>query len=249
MGFEEGLKLFKEGNYLAASYIFEAITISDHYNHKAWNALGVTYTKIGRIKEAGTCFNNAVKLKPDSEIYRKNKKINEKKFLEKKEETKPLTLIPQSEKILNKQGLIFPGLILLALIFIIAFILFISPSASPMASLGNNNIQNIQDSNKVNPYETMEIPDSQRYNNSITRGISEMKKNLPGDAVNSFEEGISLNSQDPRAWTGKGYALIEQGKYNLAIQAFDTGIKLDPAYRDALMGKEIAEAAAVSSTL
>ena len=245
MSFEEGLNLFKAGDYETALMIFEEITESDFQNHKAWNALGVTYSKLGRTEDAVSCFDNALKIKPDAQVYQKNKKINEKKLpVILKEEPKSLTHISNSKKKLNKKMLVFSGIIVLIFILGIAVFSYLSSGPSLTGSKEKNPVQN---TNLIIPSETVGISDAQRYNNSITKGINEMKGNLPEDAVNSFEDGIRLNSQDPLAHTGKGFALIDQGKYNDAIRTFNTAIKLDPGNIDAEKGKEIAIAAMGSS--
>ena len=246
MSFEEGLNLFKAGDYETALTIFEEITGSDLQNHKAWNALGVTYSKLGRTEDAGLCFDNALKIKPGAQVYLRNKEVNEKKLpVIPKEEPKSLPHFSDPKKKLNKKMLVFSGIIVLIFILGIAVFSYLSSGPSLIGSKEQNPVQN---TNLIKPSETVGISDAQRYNNSITKGINEMKGNLPGDAVNSFEEGIRLNSQDPRAYTGKGYALIDQGKYPDAVRTFNTAIKLDPGNQDAQKGKEIAIVAGGSST-
>jgi len=77
--FDEGMKLFKSGDYSGASERFLAAVGEDDQNHKAWNALGICLSKTVQYEDAAVCFDNAVALDPDNETYRKNKDRNDKK--------------------------------------------------------------------------------------------------------------------------------------------------------------------------
>lgn len=74
---KEGVRLFKSKEYKESAEIFSKIVQLDENNHKAWNALGVTNSKIGDEKLAYICFKKAITLEPNNPIYRKNiKRIN-----------------------------------------------------------------------------------------------------------------------------------------------------------------------------
>lgn len=79
MSYDEGMKLFKSGNYRAAAEQFATVTEADENNHKAWNALGICLSKIGEYEQAAVCFDNAVTLAPENATYLKNQAGNEKK--------------------------------------------------------------------------------------------------------------------------------------------------------------------------
>lgn len=81
MTFEEGIVLFKSGDYRAAVEQFLAVTELDKNHHKAWNALGICLSKTGQHEDAAECFENALTLSPNNEIYLKNKTRNESKIL------------------------------------------------------------------------------------------------------------------------------------------------------------------------
>ena len=48
------------------------------------------------------------------------------------------------------------------------------------------------------------------------------------DALNSFEQAISLNQNDPDLWNLKGIALRSLGRYNEAINCFNKSLEIDP---------------------
>ena len=70
--YKQGIQLFKNGEYEQASEIFLTLLESDRRHHKAWNALGVCLTRLEDFTQARTCFEIAVKLSPNNQIYKKN---------------------------------------------------------------------------------------------------------------------------------------------------------------------------------
>jgi|TARA_B100001750_G_scaffold67147_1_gene53303 Flp pilus assembly protein TadD len=48
------------------------------------------------------------------------------------------------------------------------------------------------------------------------------------DALNSFQEAISLKQNDPDLWNMKGIALRSLGRYNEAIECFNKSLEIDP---------------------
>ena len=77
--FKEGLVLFKEGFIEEAIEKFQEYLELDDQNPKVWNALGVALMKSSDYQNAQTCFNNAILLDSDNEIYvRNNNKCLEK---------------------------------------------------------------------------------------------------------------------------------------------------------------------------
>ena len=85
MTFQDGVTLFKSGDYSAAAEHFHQVTQENEKNHKAWNALGICLSKMGRYSDANTCFTYAIRLGPDNDTYKKNKRNNE-VYLKKEEE-------------------------------------------------------------------------------------------------------------------------------------------------------------------
>jgi hypothetical protein len=79
MTFDDGMRLFKSGDYSGAAHEFVGVTEKDENNHKAWNALGICLSKTGEYETAATCFENALAIAPDNATYKKNQVGNEKK--------------------------------------------------------------------------------------------------------------------------------------------------------------------------
>ena len=79
MGFDAGMKKFKEGDFVQAAHEFVSVTEADEHNHKGWNALGICLSKTGEYESAATCFENALAIEPDNATYKKNQERNDKK--------------------------------------------------------------------------------------------------------------------------------------------------------------------------
>ena len=69
--FEEGMKFFKDKKFSEAIIKFHSAIDEDDQNPKIWNALGVSYSKIGQYDDAETCFENALLLDPNNLSYLK----------------------------------------------------------------------------------------------------------------------------------------------------------------------------------
>jgi len=72
MTFQDGIILFKSGDYDAAADHFLQVTKEEKENHKAWNALGTCLSILGEYDDANNCFKNAVHLQPNNETYKNN---------------------------------------------------------------------------------------------------------------------------------------------------------------------------------
>jgi tetratricopeptide (TPR) repeat protein len=79
--YAEGLKAYRFANYETAYELFLGIVESNDQNVKAWNALGVVCTKLGRIEDALICFENAYTIEPENSTYKKNLQNLQKKQL------------------------------------------------------------------------------------------------------------------------------------------------------------------------
>jgi hypothetical protein len=71
--FHEGLKAFRDRRYQEAIQKLREAVSANEQNHKAWNALGVTYVKLGQEKEALICYENALKYDPGNLSYEQNR--------------------------------------------------------------------------------------------------------------------------------------------------------------------------------
>jgi len=67
------MQFFKDGDYQKASDAFSKAIDVDEQDHKAWNALGVTLSKIGNKTSAENCFETATLLNPGNITYEKNR--------------------------------------------------------------------------------------------------------------------------------------------------------------------------------
>ena len=52
------------------------------------------------------------------------------------------------------------------------------------------------------------------------------------NALNSFEQAILLNQNDPDLWNLKGITLRSLGRYNEAIECFNKSLEIDPRDKD-----------------
>lgn len=80
MSYSTGMEAFKAGNYQIAADAFMEVVNEDENNHKAWNALGVVYTKTGQYEHADTCYENALTLAPGTAAYERNREKNKEKW-------------------------------------------------------------------------------------------------------------------------------------------------------------------------
>lgn len=77
--FASGMKAFKDKQYQDAVIYFTRAIEERSDIHKSFNALGVTYTKIGNKAEAELCFTKALVIDPHNPRYEKNlRKVNQK---------------------------------------------------------------------------------------------------------------------------------------------------------------------------
>ncbi|MFH0968687.1 MAG: PKD domain-containing protein [Methanobacteriota archaeon] len=82
--FDEGIQAFNKKEYYTAIKLFLQATKEDDQNHKAWNALGVTFVKTHSYQDADECFKIAVTLSPGNAIYIRNQRSNRAKIPNKK---------------------------------------------------------------------------------------------------------------------------------------------------------------------
>ncbi|PKL60771.1 MAG: hypothetical protein CVV33_00970 [Methanomicrobiales archaeon HGW-Methanomicrobiales-4] len=114
--FRLGMAAFREKRYEESIDFFTQAIHEHSVIHKSFNALGVTYSKLGNIREAETCFKKALIFDPDNQTYEKNlEKISHTIFItEKPEKTVRKTRKPH----LKGNTLIMLGVTLVAVVLI-----------------------------------------------------------------------------------------------------------------------------------
>lgn len=80
--YHRGLRAFRNNEFNEAVKHLSAAVEYDENNDKAWNALGIACSKVGRFADADLCFENALTLSPDNQVYLKNRRTNEKNLKE-----------------------------------------------------------------------------------------------------------------------------------------------------------------------
>ena len=62
----------------------------------------------------------------------------------------------------------------------------------------------------------------------IMLGKKQLGDGQYNDALNSFEQAILLNQNDPDLWNFKGVTLRSLGRYDEAVECFNRSLKIDP---------------------
>ncbi len=62
----------------------------------------------------------------------------------------------------------------------------------------------------------------------IALGKSQLEKGHFDKALSSFEKAILIDKKNPDLWNLKGIALRSLGRYNEAIDCFNSSLQLDP---------------------
>lgn len=233
MSFEEGFRLAKEGEHGKAVSELRKVVTEDPENHKAWNALGVSLTNLGRFEEAEGAFQEAIRIHPDEQVYLKNREKNQKRqqgtlnrHIQEAQEPKRTSGVNRT--VAGVLGLLFICMIIGGLVGV--YLLNAGDGFSFLSNQGSGG----------KPAPLASVPENQEYTKITTRGFESLSSAEPLKALQFFDQAISQDPAPPRAWTGRGYALISQGRYEGAIQAFDEALKREPGYQNADSGRRIA---------
>lgn len=121
--FHEGLKAYRDGRYQEAIQLLYEAVADNEKNHKAWNALGVTFSKLGRFEDALNCYENALKYDPGNLSYEQNKdQIVEKAF----RQITPTEPEPRVEIGTNYRKYLIPSVMLIFVAVLGIYIIFVS---------------------------------------------------------------------------------------------------------------------------
>lgn len=232
MGFEEGMQFSREGNYEAAINEFRDVVKNDMTHHKAWNALGVTLTHLGRYDEAEGCFAHALDLQPEEPVYLKNQRINAKKQGGLRANSS------QSTSNMRERG---PSRVIIAILAAVFVCMILGGIALLVGGMpgGGSYIASIFGQAHQNS-DALTVPETAEYSRMSTSGFEKLSESNPDVALQNFDQAIVQDPRPPRAWTGKGYALISLGRYEEAVLAFDEALIREPGYQNAVTGRDIA---------
>ena len=67
----------------------------------------------------------------------------------------------------------------------------------------------------------------------IVLGKEQLNRGNYNNALNFFEQAISLDQRDPDLWNLKGIVLRSLGRYDEAISCFNKSLSIDPRDKNA----------------
>ena len=71
--YKTGVDAYRRGELQKASDLLMQVVEASEEDHRAWNALGVVFTRMGKYEDAEVCFDNALTLDPSNEVYMRNR--------------------------------------------------------------------------------------------------------------------------------------------------------------------------------
>jgi len=66
----------------------------------------------------------------------------------------------------------------------------------------------------------------------ITLGKSQLENDSFHEALESFEQAVSLDQNNPDLWNFMGVTLRSLGRYDEAVDCFNKSLKIDPRDKD-----------------
>jgi len=129
--FNKGIEAFRRGDNAQAINLLTKVVEEKENDPRSWNALGVAFAKSGKYSDADICFQNAVTLDPENEVYIKNrnKNINYLPKNSKKRISDLIELIKENKSNRYAIGGLIGVFLLIVLLVIIPPILFPAPMA------------------------------------------------------------------------------------------------------------------------
>ncbi|WP_373839546.1 tetratricopeptide repeat protein [Methanospirillum sp.] len=126
--YKKGIDAYRRGELQKASELLVQVVETTEEDHRAWNALGVVFTKMKRYEDADVCFENALVLDSSNEVYIRNRERNKGHIKKNLKEHLLSIQIPRLSEIRESYPII--GIIgIIALIIILA--LFLPPVLNP----------------------------------------------------------------------------------------------------------------------
>jgi tetratricopeptide (TPR) repeat protein len=241
MTFKEGLQLVKTGDYHAAVQKLRDVIAADDQHHNAWNALGFALTRLGQYDEADDCYQAAIRIKPDEAVYLKNHAVNVKKRGVNNPIQIPSELLPPLKEKKTPDNTLITILGVVFFVVIIGGCITLYGLSTGMFT--QSTATEIPQSALPMAIPTGTVQPDLQYESICTEGNEQIRQGQPEAAFKTFENATHIDSGAPKAWTGMGFALIELGRYESAIEAFETALKRDPNYQDARAGRQISSEA------
>lgn len=196
--FSDGIFAFKQGDYSKAINEFHAAIEENDQNHKAWNAMGVTCSKLGMHEEAETCFDNALLIYPNSERYLKNKETLIKKKIKPSKQHTYKRIQPSSKRYAFRIKSIFSVILVIGIVLILLTVglNFLSNSATKASSP--------QVSPTVPSDSSSSSPSSVSNNGGILGQVKDVQVSGPDGSSISLIDSAStmLSSDDTKTITG-----------------------------------------------
>ena len=75
--YKNGIEAYRRGELQKASDLLMQVVEASEEDHRAWNALGVVFTRMKKYEDAEVCIENALTLDPSIELYMRNREKNQ----------------------------------------------------------------------------------------------------------------------------------------------------------------------------
>ncbi len=211
---ELGNDLFNKGEYEdAIKCYYHAIQLNPDFI-EAWNNLGLSLLKLGKIEEAKQCDNKVKSLKKDSS----DNLSRQKKFHK------------LSLKSFNTANiLLFLGVIFVLSIIIASF--STNGMDFPNKTIGTNRSDS---SNNLENVDNIETSMSAVTNNSNMdwqkKGNLLFFQGKYNEAIDEYNKALEINPNDSHTWLYNGRALDNLGRYDEALAAYNKALEINPNF-------------------
>jgi tetratricopeptide (TPR) repeat protein len=205
--YNKWIAAFRRGDVKSAINLLTKLVDARENDHRAWNVLGVAFAKSGLYEDADVCFQNAVMLDPQNQVYSKNRDKNL-NYLPKDSKKRIEEFIDQVKEYKNDKYAI-GGIIgiILALIIIILIPPILFPA--PMADTANEIpiIFNLSDNYLTITYSGSVIPQLSTFQvTADNQTIISHKRSLILE--NKPESSLSIPFEDLRPYASDNKTTI-----------------------------------------